>query len=139
MPRVRSEKRSRSTRVSKKPYEEYDLPEFRMQTRRRITYFDRKIHDYVGASSFFEDFLPHSLGAMVGFFSMRSFPAGREISLDDLIQTSESIIFPIATGHHDPQSHMLLPKLLTSKIKRRGLRKSNGRLHRDRFTQASES
>ena len=58
MPRVRSEKRSRNIRVSKKPYEEYDLPEFKMQTRRRITYFDRKIHDYVGASSFFKIFYP---------------------------------------------------------------------------------
>ena len=43
---------------------------------------------------------------------MRSSPVGREISLDDLIQTSKSMIFPITSGHHDPESHMLLPKLL---------------------------
>ncbi|KJA28028.1 hypothetical protein HYPSUDRAFT_34308 [Hypholoma sublateritium FD-334 SS-4] len=65
MPRAKSEKRSRLTNAAKKPYEEHDLPEFKMQTRRRITYFDRVI---------------------VGFFAMRSLPEESEISLDDLMQ-----------------------------------------------------
>lgn len=53
MPRVMSDKRARLTNAAKKPYEEHNLPDFKMQTRRRITYFDRTMRDFVDASSLF--------------------------------------------------------------------------------------